>query len=301
MKTLFLFLAFLSFLGFSQSNIPQYLFTFEDTTHAYFLYRDTVSNPNCIWQIGAPQKSVFTSSASAPNSIVTDTVNPYPINDTSSFIIKHEVGWGYLLYDEIFSQLSLSGRYYVNTDSLNDFGKIEFSPDNGQSWILISEDTTNVSGSSWPQYSGEVTLTGNSGSWRYFEINLKNNQNLAFNNSDTVQYKFTFISDSNSDNLDGLMFDDISIWDTTWEGVKDISSKKKNVFPNPFSNQLTLNVTNETKHIVIYNVNGKVVYANQNLNATSLIIDTSNFNEGIYFYILSDQNGVTLESGKLVK
>lgn len=302
MKKLLIFLGFISFFGFSQSNIPEYLFTFEDTTHAYFLYRDTVSNPNCVWQIGAPQKNVFTSSVSAPNSIVTDTVNPYPVNDTSSFIIKHEVGLGALnLNGGWVTYYRMTGEYWVNSDSLNDYGKIEMSPDNGQSWILISDDTTDLSGDFWPFSPEEITLTGNSGDWKYFTIDFRYNPNINFNVGDTVQYRFTFISDGIVDNLDGLIFDNIAIEDLNVGAIEEISHNSKSVFPNPFSNQLTLNVTTETKHIVIYDVNGKVVFANQNLNATSLIINTTNFNEGVYFYILSDHNGVTLESGKLVK
>ena len=36
----------------------------------------------------------------------------------------------------------LSGEYYVNSDSLTDFGLIEFSPDNGTTWIDLINDTT---------------------------------------------------------------------------------------------------------------------------------------------------------------
>ncbi len=298
MKKLLIFLGFISFFGFSQSNIPQYLFTFEDTTHDYFLYRDTVSNPNCIWQIGAPQKNVFTSSASAPNSIVTDTVNPYPINDTSSFIIKHEVGWGYLGMG--LGNIRMEGNFFANTGSINDYCKIEFSPDNGSFWISLMNDSL-IYGQNWP-FSSNLNFSSNSNSWQHFEIDLANVVNFFnFQPSDTVQYKFTFISDGIADSLDGVMFDNIKILDVFGGSIEEIRPNSKSVFPNPFSNQLTLNVTAETKHVVIYDVNGKVVFANQNLNATSLIIDTTNFNEGIYFYILSDENGVTLESGKLVK
>ncbi len=55
----------------------------------YWLWIDTVSNPNNIWQIGSPQKTVISSAHSAPNVIITDTVNTYPPNNTSVFIIGH--------------------------------------------------------------------------------------------------------------------------------------------------------------------------------------------------------------------
>ena len=49
------------------------------------------SNAGNIWQIGQPDKAIFDSAFSAPNAIVTDTVNYYPINDSSSFILMFEL------------------------------------------------------------------------------------------------------------------------------------------------------------------------------------------------------------------
>ncbi|MFI5135825.1 MAG: hypothetical protein ACHQD9_08235 [Chitinophagales bacterium] len=41
-----------------------------------------------IWEIGRPHKIFFDSAYSLPNAIVTDTLNPYPINNFSTFTIK---------------------------------------------------------------------------------------------------------------------------------------------------------------------------------------------------------------------
>src|SRR5680860_1850189 len=59
------------------------------------VYIDTAGGNS--WSIGAPDKTVFTSAYSPSNVIVTDTLDPYPMNDTSSFIIKHLAsgGWDY--------------------------------------------------------------------------------------------------------------------------------------------------------------------------------------------------------------
>ncbi|MBN2668164.1 MAG: hypothetical protein JXR60_02945 [Bacteroidales bacterium] len=103
-----------------------------DFDNQYFLDRlviDTVYNPNNIWQIGSPQKNTFVSVYSIPKVIVTDTINSYPNNDTSQFVIKYvsdELGgvqWPHTVI--------LAGQYQVNSDTLYDFGMIEFSPDNG--------------------------------------------------------------------------------------------------------------------------------------------------------------------------
>jgi hypothetical protein len=300
MKSILLILFILPVFGFSQSNIPHYNFTFEDTTHEHFMYRDTVSNPNCVWQVGVPQKAVFTSSQSLPNSIVTDTINSYPINDTSAFIIKHEVGGGYLQYGVPIMQLY--ARYFVNSDSLNDFGKIEFSPDNGNSWILISDDTLDDGNNTWPS-SAYFALTGSSNGWKSLYIDMSTYNYTTFISGDTVQYRFTFISDSNFDNLDGLMFDDINVVDFAGGGVQGNSNSGINIYPNPFTNSLNLSYDNlSSGSLSIYDVNGKLVHSEIINNSNATTVDTSDFIKGVYFYILVDTNtGLSVYNGKVVK
>ena len=45
-------------------------------------------NASNIWQIGEPSKTLFSSARSNPNALVTDTLNNYPVNDSSSFIVR---------------------------------------------------------------------------------------------------------------------------------------------------------------------------------------------------------------------
>jgi len=301
-KVIILFtLLVLPLVGNCQSNITFYSFTFEDTTHEHFMYRDTVSNPNCIWQIGQPQKTVFTSSQTSPNSIITDTLNSYPINDTSSFIIKHEVGGGYLQYGVPVMQLSAS--YFVNSDSLNDFGKIEFSPDNGNSWILISEDTLNDgSGITWPN-NDYFVLTGNSNGWKTLFIEMSTYDYSTFNSGDTVQYRFTFISDNNPESLDGLMFDNINVSDFAGGSIKEFSSFNVITYPNPFTTTINFNYNHLTEgKLFIYDMTGKLVHTETIKNTNSTTVNTSEFTKGIYFYkIVDSKTGLSVGSGKVVK
>src|SRR5262245_53236893 len=54
-----------------------------------------------LWQICTPEKPFFGEAYSSPHAILTDTVNPYPIANHSSFILKfaHNVdntyGWNF--------------------------------------------------------------------------------------------------------------------------------------------------------------------------------------------------------------
>jgi len=290
-----LFMLFIfPFIGFAQ--IDDYI-TF-DYYYSHVLYRDTLANPNCIWQVGFPQKSVFTPNIASPNAIMTDTLNPYPINDTSSFIIKHAVGEGFLCPGP--SSIGIVGDYFVNSDSLYDFGIIEFSPDNGATWVSITSDTDPL-----PNFN-PLGLTGNSTGWKQFNIPLGVVKNMYnFESFDTVQFKFTFISDDVFDNLDGLMFDNIKIKDNdcVLVGNNEIQEQNSNTYPNPFTTNLNLNYEHLTKgKLFIYDMTGKLVHSEIIKNTNSTTVNTSEFTKGIYFYkIVDSKTGLNVSRGKIVK
>jgi len=299
-RILFLWILF-PFFGNSQSND---FFTFDSNINP-LIYRDTISNSNCIWQIGQPQKTVFNTAYSTQNSIITDTVNYYPINDTSSFIYKHEVSVGFLNINSVYPIVELYGYYNVNSDSLNDYGKIEFSPDNGLSWVLISDDTLTLLNSSnpWPYIENNPVLTGNSNGWKYFKITLSGYDQHVFNTGDTIQYKFTFISDGNSENMDGLMFDNLNFIDDGGGGIVNKVTSSISNYPNPFTNTLNLNYNLLTNgELSIFDVTGKLIHSETIKSSNTTVVNTSNFTKGVYFYKLVDTTtGLSVGNGKIVK
>jgi hypothetical protein len=132
-KLILITIGLLVLFSFNQKLIAQpgsYMINFEDTTSTYDLRIDTISNINNIWEIGEPNKVLFDSAYTKPNAIVTDLQDPYPINDTSNFIITH-IAKGGLAYWP-YAYVYLDFRYFVDSDSLLDYGMIEFSQDNGK-------------------------------------------------------------------------------------------------------------------------------------------------------------------------
>lgn len=61
---------------------------------------------------------------------------------------------------------------YNNSDSLNDYRMIEFSPDNGITWIDLLNDTEYSSYYYWQP--PKPVLTGNSNGWQRFYVNVTN-------------------------------------------------------------------------------------------------------------------------------
>jgi len=81
--------------------------------------------------------------------------------------------------------------------------------------------------------------------------------------------------------------------------TEQTDSEKMNVFPNPFSTQLTFSLTaNEPTTVSLYDFLGQQILQQTFTNSTT--INTAQMQAGIYFYELSNAKG-TLKTGKVVK
>ncbi len=301
MKKLFLLvsLAFIASTSFAQW---QWGITFDNSTFLNRIYRDTVSNPNCIWQIGRPTKTVFTAAHSAPKAIVTDTLHAAPANDTSIFYLKHvrtqTMSWHFF---------ALHFYFQLNGDS-TDIGKVEISPDTGHTWInLMTQDTTyNVI---WQ--SPKPTLNGSTSGWQYFNISMQQWASYpAFGGgpypvlvtADTILFRFTYISDSSSAPHDGWMIDDISLEDW-FEGIPEIQNNKAiTLSPNPFNTQttITVNGTFQNPTLYLYNLMGQEVNTISIGTKKQITIPRNQLPSGLYFYKLIEENNNILGVGKVV-
>lgn len=272
-----------------------------DSRHKLFI--DTISNANNIWQIGSPQKTVFSSAATPPNAIVTDTLNYYPINDTSSFILKHVANLGFSMPCDV----TFGGKYFVNSDTLTDFGKIEISPNNGSTWINLA-DPIYASSIYWNNPYIQPVFTGNSNGWKQYRADIHDFGSL-FNiqNNDTVLFRFTFISDGIQTNKDGLMFDSLFVWDVPPIGINHISSNDINVFTYPNPSMTFLNIVfDKTKSEIgtmeIYDNTGRIVEEIMiPINENKISIDINDYPEGIYLFNLINRDGYKISSGKFIR
>ncbi len=234
---------------------------------------DTSSNPNNIWQIGHPDKTIFTAAHSNPNVIVTDTANPYPVNDTSSFTIIHYAGGG---WPSAYPGIDISGWYSVNSDTLTDYGFFEFSPNHGNTWYPIESYHGCCA---WFGPEEIPTFTGNSFGWKHFHYCICPPM-PAF---DSVLYRFTFISDGIQTNKDGLMFDDFTFYDMI-EGIDEIGGDNLiSISPNPAHGEFKVSINGEME---IYSSVGEKVYT-QTISRNSYTIHP-NLSPGIYLVTVTD-------------
>lgn len=162
-----------------------------------------------VWQIGPPQKTIFDSAASVPNVLVTDTVNPYPANNTSSFTFEMVpwMNWG------VFA---LQWKQKIDMDSAHDVGTIEYSND-GVNWISVFNDPYVYNfygfapGDTGTAANGVQGFTGTDSAWTDVWLCFQMSWLQQWSMSDTVQFRYTFYSDSVDTQKEGWMIDNMQM------------------------------------------------------------------------------------------
>jgi hypothetical protein len=301
MKFLFAFLLSLaSFNSFAQIYIEQ---TFEFPYDGYRgnFYLDTVNCSNNKWQIGKPQKTIFDSAYSFPNVIVTDTLHQYSLNDTSILY--------FYISGFMNSYLKLSFYYQLDIDSLS-IAKVEISGDDGVNWIdPITEDSAYM----FYWVGGKPRLDTSTNGWRRFNLNMDTWSRTYpghtpffphYRTSETVMYRFTFISGGDSSaHHDGWMMDNFTAENLISVSTTAINSSSLllNVYPNPTNGIINLHPnfkSNAQDKIVVYNMQGQVVYENVPNGSTSLVLPLPN---GVYILKYFGESGVATERIAVIK
>jgi hypothetical protein len=267
-----------------------------------------------LWQIGKPHKTYFDTAHSGINAILTDTLNAYPPNDTSSFI--------YVIRNP-YTQTCLTCMEFwhkYDMDALADQGIIDASYDGGDSWVVVKDTFIDNPGSFFiwnPDYhanSGNSTshlliTSGKSDGWiqsgfcwHWF---LPVNPDSIISNPDSLLIRFTFISDSIAQSKEGWMIDDIVTSSAGWELCTNTKESYLNenitVYPNPFSTQTILQTDNIFKSatLTIYNSVGQEVRRLKNITGETIVFHRDDLPCGLYFLQLA-QDSKILKTAKII-
>lgn len=240
---------------------------------------DTTNYHHNIWQIGPPHKTVFTSAYSAPNVIVTDTANPYPVNDTSVFIINIP-GNKY----SVFPVYSFNFYYQLDKDS-GSIAKFEYSGDSGIHWLNLLDTLPQ----DWTWLGVHPNFDTNTSGWTPVNLYYSWVSGLL---PDTLLFRFTFISDSVFANKDGWEMDNfiINYW---WEGLASQvkNNKSTTLYPNPTNDELTINITATLPYTIsIINTTGQTIQKLQT-DKQQQTIDVSRMPAGVYNVCITGSDG----------
>ncbi len=268
-----------------------------------------------LWQIGIPQKSFLNAAFSGSRAIVTDTLNPCPTDNTSSFT--------YIIRDPYtktcFTRMEFWHKY--DMDSTGDSGTLDASYDGGNTWMAVS-DTTLFPWGSFFYWEGDyhafsqsytphtLIINGKSDGWirsafiwQWF-IPVKRADTIRLN-PDSLMVRFTFHSDSSTNHREGWMVDQIvtsSAWGELCSGLEEkLPAGHLSVTPNPLYSHALLQTGFRMKAatLTIYDSFGRLVKEIRDLSGNSYLLERENLSPGLYFFRMTENNNI-MAAGKLI-
>ncbi len=288
MKTIYLLVTLIFFIAYS-SNAQYYHQYFDgaDTASINSIQIEILQDSSNVWQIGKPQKTIFDSAATQPNAIVTDTINFYPINDTSRFIAKvwkNFSNWG------IFA---LQWKQKLDMDTSYDGGTIEYSTDSGSTWVNVFNnpyvynfygyDSLNVD----TLLGGTKAFNGTDSTWKDIWLCFSNSWIAQFSNMDTLLFRFSIISDSINNNKEGWLIDNMLAHTTFVHTIKEIPQDNYlKIYPNPTNNIVHVEMEKLSQfhiieHMELVDANGRVINQWNNI-PTKFWFETKQYPNGQY-------------------
>lgn len=253
MKRLFtLVLIVFSFSAQAQWHDCLNFITFESTDVLYpiTIVIDTHNYHNNIWQVGKPQKTVFDSAHFSTNAILTDTINTYPPNDTSVFVLK--VPRILAINSRIFYEIAFN--YQLDIDSTT-IAMFEVSIDSGLHWINTADSLP--TDYFWSGIPPDFSLSTDN--WQ--QASLVTGWGSG---SDTILFRFTFISDTVLSLKDGWMIDNISILYYCEGAASNIQNNNLiSLYPNPSKGNIYIHSNaslSQKATVSIFNALGQEVY-----------------------------------------
>ncbi len=321
-KTLLLFISgclLLPFCGKAQiynptiGNIDSTIFTFKNTDSLYHhimpegwgsesgVIIDT--SGTSLWQIGDTHKPVFSTGTGASHGIMTDTLNPYPHNVNSFFVLK---------VDSMVTNLLIEVWHEYQTDSAHAGGAIEFSTDSGLTWVNTAHcylPSENMPTSFDTLFTGDPAFTGNSSGQVLSQFQFMNcfgvkttstGCSFGMGGFRSMYIRFRFISDSFTSTKSGWKIDSIRVVNpgcTPGYVAKLKAGGNLTSYPNPaFNGVFNLPELNnaETYMLEVYNNLGQMIISQP--YKTSL--DLSKYPKGLY--LIKATNGVASYKGTVV-
>ncbi|MGL5889678.1 MAG: hypothetical protein ACRC3B_07330, partial [Bacteroidia bacterium] len=191
-----------------------------------------------VWQVGAPQKTIFNAAASIPNVLVTDTVNACAVNADASA----EFPLGQLAP---FGIMAMQWKQKLDLDSAVDHAYVEYTIDNGVTWVncfnnpyvynFYGYDSTNVD----TMLNGEIAFSGRDTAWRDIWLCFDASYFIAY--SQSFKTRFRIVTDSVSNGREGWMIDNVTNHLTIFHTAGlDPQPEYRRVYPSPTTGMVVL-------------------------------------------------------------
>lgn len=256
-----------------------------------------------VWKIGTTSKPFFATGGKT-YAIMTDTLKAYDTSINNSFKVR-------LLAYNFNTILSFHHKY--QTRNGKDGGIVEFSLDTGKTWNNVMGDcnttgtfmqgifTENFYKKTDTLSDGQAAFSGTSSGWQYSRIQMfiglpikSTGGGPSCVSNREIQYRFRFVSDNQTDTLDGWIIDDFKVEYDQYNGgiTKTADELPVSIYPNPASNYVTIDMVGEWfKLASIINVTGQPVLHN-NLRVGHNTINISQLPCGVYMLQLRGDDGI---------
>jgi len=287
---------------------------FHSDTSFPLIVMDTATTP--LWQLGRISKTFFAADSIPGRAMVTDTLRPYPNYANNWFILKippGPAGSGANSPPNVI----IDFWHKYQTDSLHAGGVVEFSLDHGTSWENIVTCASSGASSinlqyfsllNEPMFDGEPAFQGTIDTEQYSRLQLFDcdvagvrltSTYCSFEEGETIELRFRFVSDSTADTLAGWQIDSIKIESPGCDAssVPLINQNQLLISPNPTTNNTFQfpALENEQEYTLeIYDAMGKKLLQ----ETYTELLHLYDKPKGVYFYKVS--NGREYYSGQLV-
>jgi hypothetical protein len=318
----YIFLFFICAIWISEIHAQPLVFSdtsdFSQGWPAYF-QQDT-SQSNNLWQIGTPAKLEFDSAWSAPNTLMTDTLNLFPPGTISSFTIQLNtdtisqwmcIGEGVMHFKHRYSFDSLLSGGYMEIRYFDPFNQT-WTP-----WTNLAKDSipiiANIDPGEYPVDTikgGIPAYTGNSSGWKdadfywFWMAGIKHGTKYVFTNH--IEFRFTALSNSSALPSEGWMIDDFEILLFHCTGsIGELASPHfvSRSAPNPGSGDIMILIdipAMELMQLKVFNREGLLMEESTFQPGETVLIRSSQYPSGAYIYKLMTSSGKVSE-GKFVK
>ncbi|MGL4597118.1 MAG: T9SS type A sorting domain-containing protein [Bacteroidia bacterium] len=269
----------------AQYDYYQY-FDGADTSILNSVFIDIDPDTNNVWQIGPPQKTFFNAASTVPNVMVTDTINPIPVNNTSRFSFTLDNG------NFAPGILAIQWKQKLDMDPGLEGGIIEYSLDNGQTWFNVFNNPFvynfygfNQINADTIDATSEFAFSGRDTLWQDIWLCFLNNVQMQ---QDTITLRFTLKTDSINDVREGWMIDNLSAHITiihTAKGGQQVDAI--NAFPNATTGIVNIETTQLAstqviEEVYLFSTNGQLIKT-YSVNAANTTLNLSDQARGTYY------------------
>ncbi len=250
-----------------------------NVTKIYGAFSTIVNNDaNTINEYTNSGWATTTSTFLSSNASITDSPNGnYSGNQNKSIELTESID----LTDALYANVQFYAKWEIENNW--DYAQFEVSIDNGSSWIPQCGKFTNPGSSNDGQPTGEPVYDGEVSDWVLEEIDLSDYLGK------TIKVRFQFVSDSQTHG-DGFYFDDLKIntIDQSTLSVQDNTLSEFKIFPNPSTNFITVQGSQEKYDLQIRNILGQEIKTKTAISGQHQF-NLSTYPSGLYFVTITSK------------